>query len=160
MSYPEPVYTDGAGEINAQYRPADTAPNLLPRSGGSTHYLATTETTHGEFGLYRINMGPRAGGPAEHFHRSISESFFILGGTVRIYDGERWTDATAGDFLYVPQGGLHAFRNDSDEPASMLLLFTPGAPREEYFEKVGQVSDWPEKERAEFFIKHDTYWTD
>jgi len=104
-------------------------------------------------------MGPKAGGPAEHFHRSISESFFVLDGTVRIYDGEQWTDATAGDFLYVPQGGLHAFRNDSEEPASMLLLFTPGAPREEYFEKVGKVSDWPEKERAEFFFKHDTYWT-
>nr|WSS63995.1 cupin domain-containing protein [Streptomyces sp. NBC_01177] len=159
MSYPEPVYTDGAGEISATYRPADTVPNLLARSGGNTHYLATAESTHGEFGLYRINMAPRAGGPAEHFHRSISESFFILGGTVRIYDGERWVDATEGDFLYVPQGGLHAFRNDSDEPASMLLLFTPGAPREEYFEKVGQVSDWPEKERAEFFFKHDTYWT-
>ncbi|WP_069170912.1 cupin domain-containing protein [Streptomyces griseus] len=160
MSYPEPTYTDGEGEISAQYRPADTAPNLLTRTGGSTHYLATTETTHGEFGLYRINMAPRAGGPATHFHRSISESFFILDGTVRIYNGEQWTDTTAGDFLYVPQGGLHAFRNDSDEPASMLLLFTPGAPREEYFEKVSQVSDWPEKERAEFFIKHDTYWTD
>lgn len=159
MSYPESVYTPGAGEISARYRPADTAPELLTRGGGSTHYLATTESTHGEFGLYRINMGPKAGGPAEHFHRSISESFFVLDGTVRIYDGERWTDATAGDFLYVPQGGLHAFRNDSEEPASMLLLFTPGAPREEYFETVGKVSDWPEKERAEFFIKHDTHWT-
>ncbi|MFF5894903.1 cupin domain-containing protein [Streptomyces argenteolus] len=160
MSYPEPVYQGGEGEVTAQYRSADTAPNLLTRSGGNTHYLATTASTHGEFGLYRVTLGPRAGGPATHFHRSISESFFILDGTVRIYDGERWTDTTPGDFLYVPQGGLHAFRNDAEEPASLLLLFTPGAPREEYFEKVHQVSDWPEKERAEFFIKHDTYWTD
>ena len=160
MSYPEPKYADGEGEISAQYRPADTAPELLTRNWGSTHYLATTESTHGEFGLYRVNMGPRAGGPATHFHRSISESFFILDGTVRIYDGERWVDATQGDFLYVPQGGLHAFRNESDEPASMLLLFTPGAPREEYFEKVAEVSAWPEEDRAAFFIKHDTYWTD
>ncbi|GGY86835.1 cupin domain-containing protein [Streptomyces nitrosporeus] len=159
MSYPEPRYTDGEGEISATYRPAGTPPDLLPRGGGSTHYLATSETTHGEFGLYRINMGPRAGGPATHFHRTISESFFILDGTVRIYDGERWTDAAEDDFVYVPQGGLHAFRNDSDAPASMLLLFTPGAPREEYFEKVAKVSDWPEKQRAEFFFRHDTYWT-
>ncbi|MEV2248457.1 cupin domain-containing protein [Streptomyces sp. NPDC049970] len=160
MSYPERVYAGSEGEITARYRPTDTTPNLLTRDGGSTDYLATAGSTHGEFGLYRISMGPRAGGPPTHFHRSISESFYILGGTVRIYDGERWTDTEEGDFLYVPQGGLHAFRNDSDEAASMLLLFTPGAPREEYFEKVAQVSDWPEKERAEFFIRHDTYWTD
>jgi mannose-6-phosphate isomerase-like protein (cupin superfamily) len=160
MSYPEPKYVHGEGEISARYRPADTAPELLTRSGGSTHYLATGQSTHGEFGLYRLNMAPRAGGPATHFHRTISESFFVLDGTVRIYDGERWVDTAQGDFLYVPQGGLHAFRNDSDEPASMLLLFTPGAPREEYFEKVAEVSGWPEDERAEFFFKHDTYWTD
>ncbi|MFD7751228.1 cupin domain-containing protein [Streptomyces sp. NPDC059757] len=160
MSYPEPIYGDGKGEISATYRTADTVPNLQSLTGSATHYLATTHTTHGEFGLYRMDMAPRAGGPATHFHRSISESFFILDGTVRIYNGERWIDTKQGDFVYVPQGGLHAFRNDSDAPASMLLLFTPGAPREEYFEKVAQAAEWSQEERTEFFIKHDTYWTD
>jgi quercetin dioxygenase-like cupin family protein len=53
---------------------------------------------------------------------------------VRLYDGARWLDAVVGDFLFVPEGGVHGFRNESGEPASMLLLFTPGAPREDYFE--------------------------
>ncbi len=41
-----------------------------------------------------------------------------------------WTgvDATAEDFLYVPKNGVHAFSNDSDQPASMLILSNPGAP--------------------------------
>ena len=160
MSYPEPIYADGKGEISATYRPVSTAPNLMSGNGSATHYLATTESTHGEFGLYRMDMVPKAGGPATHFHRSISESFFILDGTVRIYNGERWIDTKQGDFVYVPQGGLHAFRNDSDASASMLLLFTPGAPREEYFENLAQTAEWSPEERAEFFIKHDTYWTD
>jgi hypothetical protein len=77
---------------------------------------------------------------------------------VRLYNGEKWTDATAGDFLYVPQGGVHAFRNESGEPASMLLLFTPGAPREPYFEEVGGVGELSEAERQAFFLHHDTYW--
>lgn len=117
MSYPEPIYGDGKGEISATYRPHGhgTEPAVPHRQ--RHHYLATTHTTHGEFGLYRMDMAPRAGGPATHFHRSISESFFILDGTVRIYNGERWIDAKQGDFVYVPQGGLHAFRNDSDAPA-------------------------------------------
>ncbi len=69
--------------------------------------------------------------------------------------------ATAGDFLYVPEGGIHAFRNESGEEASMLLLFTPGAPREDYFETL---RDWglgrtmTDEEKAEFFLRHDTYW--
>ena len=69
--------------------------------------------------------------------------------------------ATAGDFLYVPVGGVHAFRNESGQRAEMLLLFAPGAPREAYFEAVverassGQRSS--EAERVEFLRQHDQY---
>jgi quercetin dioxygenase-like cupin family protein len=38
-------------------------------------------------------------------------------GTVRLYNGETWIDAVKGDFLYVPQGGIHAFSNESGEVA-------------------------------------------
>ncbi|MEV8512543.1 cupin domain-containing protein [Dactylosporangium sp. NPDC051484] len=72
--------------------------------------------------------------PSPRFHRLISESFFILSGSVRIYDGRRWIDTEPGDFVYVPEGGVHAFRNESGAPAEILLHFAPGAPREAYFE--------------------------
>ncbi|BAU85802.1 cupin [Streptomyces laurentii] len=160
MSYPEVRYQGESGEINASFRPAGTPPEFVSPRGQRTHYLATTASTDGEFGLYKVDMPPKAGGPATHFHRTISESFFILDGTVRLYDGDRWVDAKKGDFLYVPVGGLHGFRNDADEPASMLLLFAPGAPREEYFEKVSTVGEMTDEERAAFFAEHDTYWTD
>jgi mannose-6-phosphate isomerase-like protein (cupin superfamily) len=38
-------------------------------------------------------------------YRGVSESFFVLSGTVRLYDGRQWTDARAGDYLFVPEGG-------------------------------------------------------
>jgi oxalate decarboxylase/phosphoglucose isomerase-like protein (cupin superfamily) len=79
---------------------------------------------------------------------------------VRVFDGVRWIDTHQGDFLHVPQGGLHAFRNDSDAPADMLLLFTPGAPREEYFEHVSELAHASEEERAAFFDKHDSYFVE
>ncbi|WP_418958917.1 cupin domain-containing protein [Streptomyces tritici] len=160
MSYPEPRYHGETGEITATYRPAGAPPELVSGNGTQTRYLATTASTGGEFGLYQVDMTPRAGGPSTHFHRTISETFYVLDGTVRIFDGARWVDARRGDCVYVPTGGLHAFRNEADEPASMLLLFAPGAPREEYFEKVGTVAQMTEEERAAFFLKHDTYWTD
>src|SRR5262249_38723849 len=116
----------------------------------------------GQFGLYRWDMGPQAGGPTAHFHRSISESFFILSGTIRVLNGEQWIDATAGDFLFVPEGGIHGFRNESGAPASMVLLFAPGAPREAYFEFLDEVARGgrqpTEREWADFYVRHDTYW--
>jgi mannose-6-phosphate isomerase-like protein (cupin superfamily) len=128
------------------------------------HYIATGASTGGKFGLYRWDFGPGRSGPDPHFHRTISESFFVLSGTVRLFDGRTWVDGTAGDFLYVPQGGLNGFRNESGEPASMLLLFTPGAPREEYFEILTEIAQGERSltpaERTEFMLRHDTFWLD
>jgi mannose-6-phosphate isomerase-like protein (cupin superfamily) len=158
MSYPDPRYLGETGEFTAAYRPAGTPPDW-PRRGGATSYLATGASTNGQFGLYRWDMSGPPDGPDPHFHRSISESFYVLSGTVRLYDGKRWIDGTAGDFLFVPEGGVHAFRNESGEPASMLILFAPGAPREGYFEGLIEgIGHLSEQERAEFFIRHDTYW--
>ena len=157
MSYPDPRYLGDNGEISALFRPADQPPNLTMATGTAS-YLATGATTNGDFGLYRWDMAGPPTGPGAHFHRSISESFFILSGTVRLFDGEGWIDAAPGDFLHVPEGGVHAFRNDSGEPASMLILFAPGAPREAYFEGLAGLGRLSEQERAEFFTRHDTYW--
>ncbi len=134
MTYPDPVYHGRDGEQSAQIRRSDEPADLEYTNGGSVDYLATGGTTGGAFGLYRWNFGTARTGPDPHFHRSISESFFILDGAVTIFDGADWVETRAGDFAHVPPGGIHGFRNESGEPASMLLLFTPGAPREEYFE--------------------------
>ena len=100
-------------------------------------------------------------GPNAHFHRTISESFFILSGTLRLFNGERWIDAKAGDFLYVPEGGIHGFHNESDEPGSMLLLFAPGAPREGYFEAIAEKAagrQFSDEEWADLCRRHDNYF--
>jgi mannose-6-phosphate isomerase-like protein (cupin superfamily) len=163
MTYPEPRYTGDSGERTAVLRPADQGPELKTATGVAVRYLATGATTKGEFGLYRWDMGPEQTGPASHFHKTISESFFILSGTVRLFNGDKWVSATAGDFLFVPQGGLHGFRNESGAPASMLLLFAPGAPREPYFEFLDEVArsgrQPSQEEWTEFYLRHDTYWT-
>jgi mannose-6-phosphate isomerase-like protein (cupin superfamily) len=158
MSYPEPIYTGDGGEPTATYRPATHPPELTYASGNTVHYLATGATTRGEFGLYRWLMGPGRSGPDPHFHRAISESFYTLTGTIRIFDGRRWIDTVPGDFVHVPQGGIHGFRNESGEPASMLIHFAPGAPREDYFEGIPDLDKLTEDEKAAFYRYHDTYW--
>lgn len=158
MSYPEPRYTGGTGDQNATYRPADRPPELIYAGGNNVHYLATGESTNGQFGLYRWEMGPTPSGPDPHFHRAISESFFVLSGTIRIFNGTKWLDTTPGGFVHVPEGGIHAFRNESGAPASMLLHFAPGAPREDYFERLPELGGMTDEEKAAFFLRHDTFW--
>lgn len=158
MSYPPPAYHGTTGEASATFRPAATDPDIVYASGGTAHYLATGATTNGHFGLYRWNMSAQPSGPDPHFHRTLTESFFILEGTVRIYNGEKWMDTRPGDFVHVPEGGVHGFRNESGEPASMLILFTPGAPREAYFEGLLELAGKSPEEKLAFYLEHDNHW--
>jgi mannose-6-phosphate isomerase-like protein (cupin superfamily) len=161
VTYPESRYLGTGGEVSATYRPAGHEPELTYPTGNTAHYLATGAATDGLFGLYRWVMGPEPSGPGPHFHRSLAESFYILAGTVKIYDGSRWIDTAPGDFVHVPAGGIHGFRNESGEPASMLIHFAPGAPREGYFEGLAEfaVSGKPsDEEMAEFYRRHDNTW--
>jgi mannose-6-phosphate isomerase-like protein (cupin superfamily) len=162
-SYPPPRYSGAAGEVTAWLRLADATPEIASESGSAAHYLATGANTGGAFGLYRWDMGPTPSGPDPHFHRSISESFYVLSGTVALHDGKDWVDARAGDFLHVPEGGVHGFRNESGEPASMLILFAPGAPREDYFETLADAARrhaMTEEDWTQFYLRHDTFWVE
>jgi quercetin dioxygenase-like cupin family protein len=159
---PEPVdYQGHTGELNVDYRPAGKSQSITYRSGVVASFIATGASTEGDLGLFQWDMPPHAGGPSAHFHRRFSESFYILSGTVRLYDGTRWISATTGDFLHVPRGGVHAFQNESDAAASMLILFAPGAPRERYFIELAELAasgrTLSDEERVEFLARHDQY---
>jgi mannose-6-phosphate isomerase-like protein (cupin superfamily) len=159
MSYPEPRYTNGHGEVSAELRRAGAEPDLVNANGGGVHYLRTGANSEGLFGLYRWEMPATPSGPKPHFHRGYAESFYVLTGTVKLYDGETWIDAQPNDYLYVPPGGVHAFRNESGAPATMLILFAPGAPREAYFEELADIAktgrQLSEEEWADLYARHD-----
>jgi len=109
-----------------------STPAELPRPGGAAHYLATGTLTAGRFGLYRWDMG------------------------------NAWVDGGPGDFAYVPDGGIHGFRNDSGAPASLLILSAPGAPREAYFEGLVEMAEgrWTpsHEELLAFCEEHDNIY--
>src|SRR5258708_38357287 len=119
MSYPQPTYLGANGEVSAVLRRAGQPYDLEMGKGGTqVHYLATAAATKGGFGLYRWEFTGPPSGPDPHFHKTISESFYVLSGMVRLYDGPRWADAKPGGFLFGPDGGIPAFRNDSRRPAA------------------------------------------
>ena len=154
--YPPNAYLGAQGMTSAWLRASDEPPDITFRSGGTCEYLATGEQTAGRFGLYRWTFGETESGPDPHFHRSITEQFYVLSGEVRLYDGRRWVTARPGDFLYVPEGGVHGFRGA--EGASMLLMFAPGGPREDYFETLARGEQMTEQQRRDFMLRHDTHW--
>ena len=121
------TYPHNSGELSAVFRPSAANDSVTFPNGTVPRFIAPSTATGGRFGLFEWNMaGPRGERDSGHFHKTFSESFYILEGTISLYNGEKWLDATPGDFLYVPPGGVHAFSNNSDSPASMLVLYAPG----------------------------------
>ena len=161
MSYPPPLYDGETGEVSARLTRADVPPSLVYPNGNRVTYLARGDSTAGTYGLYRWEFAGPESGPASHFHRTITESFYVLDGTVTIFDGRAWVRCGPGDFVHVPAGGWHGFRN-ADGPASMLLHFAPGAPREAYFEGLadGGIASMSPEQYDAFMREHDNVWAD
>jgi quercetin dioxygenase-like cupin family protein len=147
VSLPEPAV--------AVHRAADPPDIAGPPT---LRFVAPGSVTAGRYGLFEYRMGPGPGA-RPHYHRTFSESFYVLAGELTIYDGTMWTPFGAGDYVHVPDGGVHAFRNDTDEPAAFLILFAPGIPRERFFTELAEIREsgrvLTDEEWVEFYARHD-----
>ena len=77
---------------------------------------------------------PPGGGPPPHVHHREEESFYLLQGTLTIQAGGKTLNASPGDFVHLPRGIVHSFRNTGDVDAKFLVLVTP-AGLEKFFEE-------------------------
>ena len=146
--------TDGA------FLAATDVPNFLVGST-TARLVATGAQTDERYGLFRWDMSGTPGGATPHYHRTFSESFYVLDGRIELYDGTTWRIGAPGDFLYLPPGGVHGFRNGSGAPVSMLILFAPAPPREAYFrelaDRIAAGVQSTDEERTAFLARHDQY---
>lgn len=159
MQHSETRYLGEHGHRDTTFRAASEPAGYTTSQGTAGHYLASTTLTDGTLSLFRWDVSATSGGPSAHFHRGYAETFYVLSGTVRLYDGNRWFDANPGDLLYVPPGGIHAFRNESGAPAAMLIILTPGADREAYFAELAAIAaeqrELTDEEWADLMSRHD-----
>jgi mannose-6-phosphate isomerase-like protein (cupin superfamily) len=81
--YPPARYTAEEPEVSAWLKRADQPPDY-ETAGVKYHYLANQQATDGDYGLYRVDIAPAGGGPPAHFHRAMSEAFFVLSGTMKL----------------------------------------------------------------------------
>ena len=65
------------------------------------------------------------GGPPPHVHTREDETFYIQQGTLAAQVGDKALNVSAGDFVHVPRGVVHSFKNVGQETAKLLLVVTP-----------------------------------
>jgi mannose-6-phosphate isomerase-like protein (cupin superfamily) len=109
--------------------------------GGPLTIKARAETTAGTFALVDNVVGPGQGPPL-HVHAREDEMWYVLEGRFRVRADERFFDAPAGAFVFVPRGTHHCFQNVGEAPARILVMFTP-AGMERFFERLAALPPGP-----------------
>ncbi|MGZ3409293.1 MAG: cupin domain-containing protein [Xanthobacteraceae bacterium] len=108
----EPIHVP-AGEGKAFWGPGDRY-----------HFLVTGAQNNG--GCFILEaIVPPGGGPPPHLHWREDEYFYLIEGSLSLTIGARTVTASAGDFVAIPRGCVHAFHNNGDGLARMLAVFTP-----------------------------------
>ena len=114
-----------------------TAGDCVAVVGDVYRFLATAETSAGAFAIWEARVFP-GGGPPPHVHSREEEGFFLLAGELQFtFDGQPAV-VTAGSFANMPVGVEHAFRNNTDTTAMMLIVVAPGG-MEQMFARTGTV---------------------
>lgn len=101
-------------------------------AGGPLVFKVRGEQTGGRLTAIENTIAP-GDGPPVHVHEAEDEIWFVLEGGLRFVIGGEEADAPQGTFVFVPRGVAHAFTNPGQEPARMLILFTP-AGMERFFD--------------------------
>ncbi len=101
--------------------------------GDVYRFLATGEDTNGKYALWEA-LVPPGGGPPPHVHNREEEGFYVLEGEITFTVNGEKVVATAGTFANMPVGTPHSFRNESDQPAKMLISVAPAGLERMFFE--------------------------
>lgn len=103
--------------------------------GDVYRFLATGDETNGKYAMWEAIVPP-GGGPPPHIHSREEEAFFILEGEITFTVNDEKIVAKAGTFANMPVGTPHSFKNESDQPAKMLISVAP-AGLEKMFMEIG-----------------------
>jgi quercetin dioxygenase-like cupin family protein len=128
-----------AGEGIALWVPEEAPEGLVDGQGPqmSTYtFVATEDTTGGALSVV-YTVVPPGNGPPPHSHADADESFYILEGAFEVRSGGRSFTARPGDYVFVPRGSEHIWKNQGSQTARMLRIYTPGG-MEKFFLEIGR----------------------
>jgi mannose-6-phosphate isomerase-like protein (cupin superfamily) len=101
--------------------------------------LADSDATHGALTVNRSLLRKASPGAPPHFHTRATETFFVIDGTLQVLAGEEILTLHQGDLLVVPPHLPHAFAPAPGTEADILVTFTPGIMRFDYYRLLERV---------------------
>jgi quercetin dioxygenase-like cupin family protein len=87
--------------------------------------------------LVEALVGPGAGPPPNR-HPADDEAFYVLDGTFEFGVGPETRIARNGDFVRVPNGEVHTFKNIGQGPGRLLIMNAPGTMHINFFSQAGE----------------------
>ena len=99
-----------------------------------THKVDGTHTD-GAYSLLEVDLV--GDGPPRHIHKTNDEAFYVVEGEIKVLVGERTMIATAGSFVFIPRGTVHAWARTGQEPAKILAILSPPGFEKFFDEAVG-----------------------
>jgi mannose-6-phosphate isomerase-like protein (cupin superfamily) len=111
---------------------------IVPSDGGLSfedgpdrgRIVVSGDDTGGRYALMEWTVAPAAPGAeplgyAPHRHDECEETFLIRNGTLEFLLGDQVTSLGPGDFVRVPPGLRHGYRNTSGQAVELLVGFHP-----------------------------------
>ncbi|WP_035864112.1 cupin domain-containing protein [Cryptosporangium arvum] len=132
----DPIWTAARGFV---VRRKEGPLKLLNGGQEQGRVKVTGDRTDGRLGLLELYVAPGFGNIA-HAHGDEDEAFYVESGEFRFVNGSTQVDAGPGDFVYIPRGTRHAFKNMTDDTGTLLVFYTPAGP-EQFFLDYGDDPD-------------------
>src|SRR5579859_2743974 len=113
---------------------------LILKSGPGRDLIfkVTGDDTNGAFDYFTVDVAPH-GGPPLHVHHLQEEAIHVLKGRFKIRIGEEIYYLEEGGFALMPSKVPHAFLNLTDQPALLVVVYTPGGGQK-FYEEYGPLS--------------------
>jgi quercetin dioxygenase-like cupin family protein len=105
----------------------DSSDGLRLQSGPGRDlvFKVTGDETGGAFDYFVVEVAQR-GGPPLHVHHEQEETLHVLSGRFKVRVGDEEAVLEQGGFAFMPSGLPHAFLNLTDDPAEIVVVYTPG----------------------------------
>ena len=105
--------------------------------GNLLRFLARSPETGGAYCLVESLTAPGAGAPPNR-HPSDDEAFYVIDGSFEFAIEDETIAARAGDFVKIPNGAVHAFKNVGEAPGRLLIINSPSRAHDGFFSEAGE----------------------
>jgi quercetin dioxygenase-like cupin family protein len=129
--------------------------------GNKLKIIIPTTLSNNQFGLYNIEMTPKARGSKLNYHKLMSETFIIKAGTLTVLTAKGEVKAETGTVVHLQKFPVHGYNNDSDNIVKMTMIFNPGLNSEDFFRKMYKMLDEVPNNIEAFqklYQENDSYW--